>query len=72
DHGLRLEIADDGIGFDAAGIDAGPGIGLSGMRERARLAGAALAIDSARGRGTTVAVEWRGRARRRTRAPQGD
>ncbi|MFN7552297.1 MAG: two-component regulator propeller domain-containing protein, partial [Pseudomonadota bacterium] len=49
DHGLRLEIADDGIGFDAAGIDAGPGIGLSGMRERARLAGAALAIDSARG-----------------------
>jgi PAS domain S-box-containing protein len=70
--GLRLEIADDGVGFDAAGIDASPGIGLSGMRERARLAGATLSIDSAAGRGTTIAVEWHGRARRRTRPPQGD
>jgi PAS domain S-box-containing protein len=67
DQGLRLEIVDDGVGFDAARVDAGPGIGLSGMRERARLAGATLAIDSAPGRGTTIAVAWRDGTRRRSR-----
>jgi PAS domain S-box-containing protein len=67
DQGLRLEIVDDGVGFDAARVDAGPGIGLSGMRERARLAGVTLAIDSAPGRGTTIAVAWRESTRRRSR-----
>lgn len=66
-EGLRLEIVDDGVGFDPTRLDAGPGIGLSGMRERARLAGATLAIDSAPGRGTTIAVAWRDRTRRRSR-----
>jgi PAS domain S-box-containing protein len=69
---LRLRIADDGAGFEVARVEGAPGIGLSGMRERARLAGATLAIDSAPGRGTTIVVEWRGRPRRRVRAGEGD
>lgn len=69
DSGLRLRIADDGVGFDAAVRAGGPGIGLSGMRERAHLAGAVLVIDSAPGRGTTIDVAWQGRARRRAAAP---
>jgi two-component system sensor histidine kinase UhpB len=47
-----LRIADDGTGFDAACPTAG--LGLTGMRERAALAGGRLTIDSAPGRGTTV------------------
>jgi PAS domain S-box-containing protein len=59
-HGreLRLRIADDGVGFDAAEMRDRPGIGLSGMRERARLAGALLDVDSAPGRGTRITVTW--------------
>lgn len=69
DTGLRLRIADDGVGFDAGARTGAPGIGLSGMRERAHLAGAVLAIDSAPGRGTTIDVAWQGRARRRVAQP---
>jgi signal transduction histidine kinase len=50
--GLRLEVEDDGQGFDpTAGSD---GFGLVGMRERAELAGGTLEIDSAPGRGTRI------------------
>jgi PAS domain S-box-containing protein len=60
--GLRLEVADDGAGFDPSAQSAArQGIGLSGMRERARLAGAELEIDSAPGRGTRIVVVWRDR-----------
>lgn len=62
DAGLRLEVTDDGSGFDPSVRKSGRlGIGLSGMGERARLAGAALTIDSAPGRGTRVVVVWRDR-----------
>ena len=70
-EGLRLAIIDDGVGFDATRVDASPGIGLSGMRERARLAGATLAIDSTAGRGTTIAVAWHDHARRPSRSAPG-
>jgi two-component system sensor histidine kinase UhpB len=50
----RLLVADDGRGFDpAAPLDEGR-FGLYGMRERARMIGANLTIESAPGRGTTV------------------
>jgi signal transduction histidine kinase len=52
----RLEVADDGNGFELAGV-VGDHYGLVGMRERADAIGAHLAIESGPGRGTKVAVE---------------
>ena len=54
---LRLEIRDDGRGFDhaAASPEAGH-FGLSGMKERAEKIGGVLAISSSPGRGTIVSV----------------
>jgi signal transduction histidine kinase len=50
----RLLVADDGRGFDpAVPLDDGR-FGLYGMRERARMIGANLRIESAPGKGTTV------------------
>jgi two-component system sensor histidine kinase UhpB len=48
----RLRISDDGRGFDQSGSNGG--LGLSGMRERALLAGGSLSINSRTGRGTNV------------------
>jgi two-component system, NarL family, sensor histidine kinase UhpB len=62
DDRLELRIRDDGAGFDPgsvvrAGSDGpGAGLGLSGMAERARLAGGELDIRSAPGGGTTVTL----------------
>ncbi|UGS34581.1 sensor histidine kinase [Capillimicrobium parvum] len=53
--GFVLEVADDGRGFDPRA--ATTGAGLLGMRERAGLIGARLAIDTAPGAGTTVRLE---------------
>jgi signal transduction histidine kinase len=60
---LVAEVEDDGRGFRAGGSP-GPsmgsrrsvGLGLLGMRERASIAGGALAIDSAPGAGTRIAL----------------
>lgn len=53
--GVGLEIADDGIGFDAAALVPTPGhIGLSEMRERAETAGGALDIVPTPGEGTRI------------------
>jgi signal transduction histidine kinase len=61
----RLEIADDGVGFDAPAPRAD---GLPGMRERAHEVGAALTIDGRRG--TTVTLRFRATAPRwRLRSP---
>jgi len=52
---LEIEVRDDGVGFDPVAAKQQSGhYGLLGMRERARLAGGALEIDSARGSGTTL------------------
>lgn len=61
EHGgeLRLEIKDNGRGFETSGgMDraAGEGIGLMGMRERAEHLNGSLEIHSAPGEGTVVAV----------------
>lgn len=53
DEGLRLEIADDGGGFDPARPFPGH-LGLQTMRERAGQQGGTLAIHSAPGRGACV------------------
>lgn len=50
----ELLVADDGRGFDTAARLDGGSFGLYGMRERARIIGAALEIESAAGKGTTV------------------
>ena len=49
-----LEISDDGQGFDVRELERETGIGVSGMRERARLAGGSLELKSSHGSGTTV------------------
>ena len=51
EEGTRLRIADDGCGFTERREG---GLGLSGMRERALLAGGQLSIWSAGGQGTRV------------------
>jgi two-component system sensor histidine kinase UhpB len=62
---LELRIRDDGEGFDPSAVvrgassnggGGGAGLGLSGMVERARLAGGELDIRSAPGGGTTVTL----------------
>lgn len=52
---LRLEIRDDGRGFEAAGPRQG-GVGLASMEERARLAGGEFRVESGPGRGTSLTV----------------
>jgi two-component system sensor histidine kinase UhpB len=62
DERLELHIRDDGVGFDPSalvrenGNGPGAGLGLSGMVERARLAGGELDLRSAPGGGTTVTL----------------
>ena len=52
DHGRPVvRVSDDGRGF---GGEPGDGLGLVGMRERARLAGGRLDVHSIAGRGTTI------------------
>ncbi|MCX6032527.1 MAG: sensor histidine kinase [Chloroflexi bacterium] len=51
---VTLDVHDDGVGFDPAAPS--NGIGLAAMAERAAQLGGAVAVESAPGRGTTVAV----------------
>jgi two-component system sensor histidine kinase UhpB len=60
---LEVRIRDDGAGFDPGAMargarrnGPGAGLGLSGMVERARLAGGELDVRSAPGGGTTVTL----------------
>jgi signal transduction histidine kinase len=57
---VRLEVSDDGTGFDATQPPAqsdGHGWGLLGIRERVALVAGKCVIESQRGRGTRVVVE---------------
>jgi len=56
DHSLGIEVRDDGVGFDPAQIGVGH-YGLIGLRERTRLIGGTLNIESAPGQGTTLKVQ---------------
>lgn len=53
---LRLEILDNGIGFDPAAAAEGGHHGLVNLRERAASAGGRLEIDSQSGRGTRLVI----------------
>jgi two-component system sensor histidine kinase UhpB len=53
---LNLTVSDDGVGFEQAEDHTHIGLGLSSMRERARLVGGSLAIHSRPGQGTTVSL----------------
>jgi signal transduction histidine kinase/ligand-binding sensor domain-containing protein len=56
DDVARLEILDDGVGFDCARLGTPGGLGLMTMRERAGQLGGACDIESAPGHGTTIRV----------------
>jgi signal transduction histidine kinase len=52
DGQIRIEVGDDGTGFDPSAPS--PGLGLDGMKERAAILDAGLAVRSRVGEGTTV------------------
>ncbi|HVT00469.1 MAG TPA: GAF domain-containing sensor histidine kinase [Solirubrobacterales bacterium] len=52
---VRLQVRDDGSGFDPA---LGPGRGLLGMRERVEMLGGTIEIDSRPGGGTAIRASW--------------
>jgi PAS domain S-box-containing protein len=61
--GWRMEIADDGRGFEPSTVIEDPmHMGLASMRERAEMGGGTLRIVSAPGEGTTVEVSLPRRA----------
>jgi PAS domain S-box-containing protein len=54
---IRLRIVDAGVGFDPAALDGKAGLGLISMRERLRLVGGRLAVQSAPRCGTEILAE---------------
>ena len=52
----RLEVTDDGCGFEPEAAERGGGLGLRGMRERVQGIGGTLRIESSPGKGTTIHV----------------
>ena len=56
--GLRLEVVDDGLGFDPQAVRrAGRSLGLVSMRDRAASVRGRLTVDSELGKGTTIRLE---------------
>lgn len=62
DHGIELAVKDNGTGFDpkekmsAAGQE--QGLGIASMRERAKLSGGLLHVNSGKHSGTVIRAEW--------------
>jgi len=58
EHGneVHLEIKDSGRGFDLEAVKRGSGLGLTSMRERARLVGGTLTLESKPMQGTSIHV----------------
>ena len=56
DDDLEISVRDDGIGFDPDTITQSGHYGLLGMRERARLSGGSLQVESQPGFGTQIRV----------------
>jgi signal transduction histidine kinase len=55
-EGIRLTIKDPGIGFDPARLRLKPGLGFVSMRERLRMVGGEMTVESSPSRGTEVNV----------------
>jgi signal transduction histidine kinase len=53
---IHLTVHDSGSGFDIATVMKGQGLGLTSMRERARLVGGTIAIETKPTHGTTIHV----------------
>lgn len=51
---IRLRVVDSGIGFDLESPRLKKGLGLAGMRERLRLVGGRISIDSGPSQGTQI------------------
>jgi signal transduction histidine kinase len=56
-HHGRMEIQDDGVGFEVKKTSHASPSGMITMRERANAIGARLIVESEPGEGTRVAVE---------------
>ena len=56
DHDILLSVQDNGIGFDWADVTETPGLGLSSMRERARLINGEFSIESQPEKGTVITI----------------
>src|SRR5262245_2030150 len=54
--GVQLVITDDGIGFDSAQPNSAPSLGLASMRQRVRLLGGNIDVQSEPGHGTTISA----------------
>jgi signal transduction histidine kinase len=52
---VRLEVGDDGVGFDPGALTAGR-FGLTGLRERVSLVNGSLQVDAALGKGTRLII----------------
>lgn len=70
---IRVEVADDGVGFDAAlaaaRVPGRDGLGLFSIRERLEYLGGRMTVRSAPGKGTTVVLDAPARMSR-ARSPQ--
>jgi PAS domain S-box-containing protein len=53
---IRMVVEDDGKGFDVSETLSETQLGLIGMRERARLVGGSMTVESSPGKGTTICV----------------
>jgi signal transduction histidine kinase len=53
---LKIDIADDGTGFDKTVVDKRDGLGLQNIVSRATLIGGKAVIDSAPGKGTVITI----------------
>jgi signal transduction histidine kinase len=56
DRAFQLKIVDDGVGFDLNQMDEHSGLGLRNVRQRARLYGGDVYIDTAPGQGTCLTI----------------
>ncbi len=54
DDEIRLDVTDDGVGFDPDAAMKGHGLGLIGMRERLLAVGGDCTISSRSGAGTRI------------------
>jgi PAS domain S-box-containing protein len=55
-QGLELNVHDQGVGFDVAGVESRRGLGLTSMRERLRLVDGQIVIKSSAAHGTQIDV----------------
>ncbi len=53
---IRIEVRDEGVGFDTLFMEWSQGFGLFGMRERLQFIGGELFIESEPGKGTRVTI----------------